>query len=117
MLNCRSCRRANAQPINSQSIAASDPILRVEWQKLGQSLLLPAIKNIALKLRDDEGEASDLGWKVAQLDTAKVRERNFGTTACFAPTLIDLRFDGSHLLICNHEEIARAARGIEDSNP
>ena len=59
-------------------IAAGDPVLRVEWQKLGQRLLLTAIEHVALKFRDDERETRDLGREVAQLDAAKVRERDFG---------------------------------------
>ena len=82
MLHARSRGRANAQPIQPQRIAASDPVLRVERQKLGQSLLLSAIEHVALKFRDDEGEASNLGREVAQLDPAKVGERDF---ACGGP--------------------------------
>ena len=78
MLHARSRRRADAQPIQPQRVAAGDPVLRVERQKLGQSFLLPAIEHVALKLGDDEREARDLGREVAQLDAAKVRERNFG---------------------------------------
>ena len=40
--------------------------------------LLPAIEHVALKLRDDERQARDLGRKVAQLDAAKIGQRNFG---------------------------------------
>ena len=42
-----------------------------------QGFLLAAIEHVALKFRDDEREARDLGRKVAQLDAAKVRQRDF----------------------------------------
>ena len=50
---------------------------RVERQKLGQGQLLPAIEHVALVLGDDEREARDFGREVAQLDAAKIRQRNF----------------------------------------
>ena len=35
--HARTCRRADAQPVKPQSVAASDPVLLVKRQKLGQS--------------------------------------------------------------------------------
>ena len=49
-----------------------------ERQELGQRLLLPAIEHVALILGDDQRQARDLGREVAQLDAAKVGQRDFG---------------------------------------
>ena len=106
MLHARSRRRADAQPVEPQRIAAGDPVLRVKRQKLGQRFLLSAIEHVALKFRDDEGEARDLGREVAQLDAAKVREWNFGAPVRLAAPLVDLGLDRAHLLVSNDEEIA-----------
>ncbi len=78
MLHAGPRRRTDAQPVQPQGVAAGDPVLRVERQKLGQSFLLSAIEHVALKLGDDEREARDFGREVAQLDAAKVGQRNFG---------------------------------------
>lgn len=69
-------RRADAQPIQLQSVAAGNPVLRVEGHKISQDLLLAAIGHIALIFGDDEGEACDLGRKIAQFDTTKVAQRD-----------------------------------------
>ena len=61
MLHARPGRRADAQPVEPQGIAAGDPVLRVERQELGQRLLLAAIEHVALIFGDDEREARDLG--------------------------------------------------------
>ena len=71
-------RRADAQPVEPQGVAAGNPVLGVERQELGQGLLLAAIEHVALKLGDDEGEARDLGGEVAQFDAAEVGERDLG---------------------------------------
>jgi hypothetical protein len=65
-----------AQPVQPQRIAADDPVLAVQRQKLRQRILLPAIQHVALELRDDQRQARDLGRKVAQLDAPKVGQRN-----------------------------------------
>src|ERR1019366_5285736 len=46
--------RTDAQPIHSQRVAARDPILRIERQKLRQRLFLSTVDQVALKLGDDE---------------------------------------------------------------
>ena len=78
IFHARSRRRADAEPIEPQGIAAGDPVLRVERQKLGQRVLLAAIEHVALILGDDQRKARDLGRKIAQLDPAKIGQRNFG---------------------------------------
>ena len=65
-----------------------DPVLRVEWQKLRQRLLLPAIKHVALKLCNDKGQTGDLGREVTQLNAKKVGERDFrAPVGSAAPTI------------------------------
>lgn len=51
-------------------------------------------------------------WR--QLDPAEVGQRDFAAPTRFATTLIDLRLNRPHLLVRDHEEIARAAGRIED---
>jgi hypothetical protein len=55
----------------------SDPVLVAQWQELGQRQLLPAVQHVALILGDDQRKAGDLRREVAQLDPAKVGERDF----------------------------------------
>jgi hypothetical protein len=73
----RACRRADGQPVKPERIATGNPILGVKRQELRQSFFLASIQHVALKFRDDEREARNLGREVAQLDPAKVREGNF----------------------------------------
>jgi hypothetical protein len=48
----RTRRRADAEPVEPQSIATSDPIVRIKRQKLPQCLFLASIKRVTLKLGD-----------------------------------------------------------------
>src|SRR3546814_18261253 len=66
--------RANAQPIEPQSIATSNPILRIEWQELSQRQLRAAIQHVALELGDNERQPRDLGGEWAQFNTTKIGE-------------------------------------------
>src|SRR5216684_4609727 len=106
MLYACSSPWADAQPIQPQRIAARDPILSIERKKLGQRFLLPAIEHIALKFRDDEREAGNLGRKVAQLNSPEVRQRNVRTSVRFTATLVDLSLDRAHLLVGDDKEVA-----------
>ena len=92
-LHARPGRRADAQPVEPQGVAAGDPILCVKRQEVLQSLLLSAIEHVALKLGDDKREARDLGREVAQFDAAKVGEREFGAAVGLAAPLVYLGLD------------------------
>src|SRR6202043_3254620 len=99
MLDAGSRGRAVAQPVEPQRVTAGDPVLRVERQKLCESFLLPSIEHVALKLRDDEREAGDLGRKVAQLDASEIRKRDFSAVLGLAAPLVDLGLDLPHRLV------------------
>ena len=67
-LHCRSCRRADAQPIQPQRVVAGDPVLLIQRQELLDRFLLAKIEHVALIFGDDECEPRDLSWKVTQFD-------------------------------------------------
>ena len=104
---------AHAEPVHSQRISAGDPVLAIERQKVGKRLLLTAIEHVTLELGDDQREACDLCRKVAQLDAAKVGERDVAVAFAFATSLVYLGLDLAHLLVGDDEEIARSAGRIE----
>src|SRR6266567_1726180 len=77
---------------------------------------MPAIEHVALKLGDNEREASDFGRKIAQLDATKVRLWNFGAPIHFPAPFIDLGLNRAHFLVSNDEKITRATGRIEYAN-
>src|SRR6202158_5205616 len=114
MFHACSDRWANTKPVHPQSVSASDPVLRVERQKFGQSFLLAKIERVALKLGDNERKTRHLGRKVVQLDSPEIGQRNFSAAVWFSPPLIDLRFDRAQFLVRNDEKVAGAARWVEN---
>ena len=77
VLHPRSRRRADAQPVEPQGVAAGDPVHGIKRQELRQGFLLTAIGHVALILGDDQRQPRDLGGEVPQLDPAIVGQRNF----------------------------------------
>ena len=55
----------------------------------------------------------DLGREIAQFDTPEVGQANFGAAVRFAASPVDICFDLPHLLISNHQKVARPASRIE----
>src|SRR5580704_17045198 len=108
-LHAHARRRADAEPIYPQGVTACDPVLRIKRQEFGQGLLLPVIEHIALKLRDDERQASDLGRKVAQFDASKIRQWNVRAAIRLAPPLVDLGLNRTHFFVGDNKEVTRAA--------
>jgi hypothetical protein len=102
----------------SQSSRSAFPQVIQFWaserQETRPELLLSAIQNVALVLRDDKGEARDLGREVTQFDAPKIGEGNFGAKVRFTAPPVDLGLDLPHLLVGNDEEVARAAGRIEN---
>ncbi|MCC6686732.1 MAG: hypothetical protein IT205_07065, partial [Fimbriimonadaceae bacterium] len=66
-----------------------------------------------MKLSDYESETRNLGREVAQLDPAKVRERDVRSTIGLIPKRVDPCLDRPHLLVCDDEEVPRSAGRIE----
>src|SRR3546814_20242406 len=85
--------RANAQPIEPQSIATSNPILRIEWQELSQRQLRAAIQHVALELGDNERQPRDLGGEWAQFNTPKIGEGDVAFAPGFPPSPVNLGLD------------------------
>lgn len=76
-LHARTRQRANAQPVQPQRVATGDPVFIAQGQKLGQGQLLPPVQHVTLVLGDDQRKAGDLRREVAQLDPAKIGDRDF----------------------------------------
>src|SRR3546814_7766711 len=75
--------RANAQPIEPQSIATSNPILRIEWQELSQRQLRAAIQHVALELGDNERQPRDLGGERSEEHTSELQSLMRSSYAVF----------------------------------
>jgi hypothetical protein len=110
-LHARARGRADAQPIQPQGVAANNPVLRVQRQKLRQRILLPAIQHVALELGNDERQPRNLCRKVAQLDAAEVGQRNLAAQGAFRPGAVDLGLDLAHLLVGDDQEVALPQAG------
>ena len=54
------CGRADGEPVQSQGIAASNPICFLQREEERESFALPHIKLVALIFRDDQREAGNL---------------------------------------------------------
>lgn len=54
----------NAEPIQTQSIATSDPVLRIQRQEFCQRFFLTPIGQVTLKLSDNQRESRYLCRKV-----------------------------------------------------
>jgi hypothetical protein len=117
MLDAGSGRRADAQPVQPQGIAAGDPILGIERQELGEGQLLAAIEHVALVFGDDQRQARDLGREVAQLDPPEVGEGDVAASVRLAAPPVDLRLDRPHFLVGDDQEVAGAAGRIEHPDP
>ena len=114
VLHARSGRRADAQPVEPQGIAAGNPVHGVKRQEFRQGFLLSAIGHVALILGDDQRQPRDLGGKVAQLDPSEVGDRNFRAPVGLVSPFVDLGLDGTHFLVGDDKEVARSAGRVEN---
>jgi hypothetical protein len=73
--------RADAQPVQPQALPQVIQFMASSGRNSRKRLLLAAIEHVALVLGDDQRQARDLGREVAQLDPAKVGERDVAVGA------------------------------------
>ena len=77
---------------------------------------MPQVALVTLKLRNHQRQACNFGREVAQLDAAKVGQRELALAARLAPALVDGVLDLAQLLVGNDQKVARAAGRVEHTN-